>query len=75
VWLALFLSRDPFTRTAALFMAAPLAFYGLSIGPPWSAAPAVVNLLFAAALARESLRERREFGIQAAPLQAGTATE
>jgi hypothetical protein len=57
VWLALFLSRDAVTRIAGMLMAAPLAFYGLSIGPPWSAAPAVVSLFFFLALARESWKD------------------
>jgi hypothetical protein len=59
VWLTLFMSYDPLTRTAGILMAAPLAFYGLSIGPPWSAAPAVVSLFLFLALVRETVREGR----------------
>ena len=75
VWLALFASRDPVTRTAGLFMAAPLAFYGLSIGPPWSAAPALVTLLFVMALVRESVREGRAHDMEPSTLQVATIRE
>jgi hypothetical protein len=67
VWLALFLSRDPVTRIAAMLMAAPLAFYGLSIGPPWSAAPALVSLFFFLALARESWQDNPASTLAPAP--------
>jgi hypothetical protein len=67
VWLALFLSRDQITRTTAVVMATPLAFYGLSIGPPWSVAPALVSVGFFLALVRESVKEHRANALEAAP--------
>lgn len=70
VWLTLFVSSDPVTRIAGVLMAAPLAFYGLSIGPPWSAAPALTSLFFFLALIRENLRESRtQVPVQLASVQ------
>jgi hypothetical protein len=55
-WLAIFESRDRWTRLAAATMAIPIPYLLGLAGAPWSAAPAFTLVLFLIALAVENLR-------------------
>jgi predicted membrane metal-binding protein len=60
VWLAMFLSKKLWTRLMALALGAPPVFFCAMAGAPWSVVPALVLLLFLAALAWENYQEQRE---------------
>ncbi len=57
--LTVFRSKDPYSRFLSTTFLVPLPFVTLSIGPPWTAIPALVLVCFLAALARESYLENR----------------
>jgi hypothetical protein len=56
VWLAIFESRDRWTRLAAATVAIPIPYLIGIAGPPWSAAPALALVIFLVTLAVENVR-------------------
>jgi len=56
VWLAIFESRDRWTRLATATAAIPIPYLIGLAGPPWSAAPALALATFLVTLATENLR-------------------
>jgi hypothetical protein len=55
-WLAIFESRERWTRLAAATMAIPIPYLISLAGAPWSAAPSLTLVLFLITLAVENLR-------------------